>query len=350
MIKEPLLLRAYRAQPTERTSIWMMRQAGRYLPEYREVRAKHSMLEVIRTPELAAKVTLQPIERYGFDAAIIFADILNPLIGMGITLDFVEGEGPKIFNPLRNRADIEKLIVPAPEDNVGYTLRAIEIAVKQLAPRGTPLIGFSGAPLTLTSYLCDQGEKDLRTTLEIMHNDHAAWDLLQGKLSTLVADYLIAQVHAGAAAVQIFDSWAGHLSLEDFTVNVLPYLQRIMQRVHSAVNVPIVYFARNAQKLYPAFSMIGADLFSVDWQMTLTQASEVIGPSYPLQGNLNPDLLLGAWEPLAEEATRILKQGATLKGFVFNLGHGILPSTPLENVQRLVDLVKKNLVKSNVAA
>jgi len=340
MFDDSLLVRAYRGEKTERAPIWLMRQAGRYLPEYREIRAKNSMLDVIRTPELALRVTLQPIERFRFDAAIIFADILTPLIGMGIELDFVQGEGPCIGNPVRTLADIEKLAVPPPEENVGYTLRAIALASQALAVTSTPLIGFSGAPFTLTCYLCDQGDLELGVTREVMLKEPRAWSLLQEKLVRLVAEYLVAQVDAGAAAVQIFDSWAGVLSPEEFEKYSLPYLQSIVRQVRARTKVPIVYFATNSKALLPALKGLPVDAFGVDWRVRLIEANEILGQQFALQGNLSPKLFCEAWEPIADEARLILEEGRRLRGFVFNLGHGILPATPLENVEKLVQLVK----------
>lgn len=344
MTADPLLIRAYRGEKTERAPVWFMRQAGRYLPEYRAVRAQHSMLEVIRTPEIACRVTLQPVDRFAFDAAIIFADILNPLMGMGVELDFVEGQGPRICNPPRSRAAIEKLAVPRPEDNVGYTLRAIALAVQKLAPRGIPLIGFAGAPFTLSSYLCDQGERGLPNVRRLMSVEADTWALLQEKLSALVADYLVAQVRAGAAAVQIFDTWAGLLTPAEYSEYVLPYLKRIIAAVKRQTQAPLVYFAADAAALLPLFKHLGADVISVDWRISLAQADALLGHCCPLQGNLNPELLLGAWEGVEESARGILQEGRALRGFVFNLGHGILPTTPPEHVARVAALVRGSMI------
>ncbi len=343
MLKDTLLMKAYRGEKTSRAPLWLMRQAGRYLPEYRAIRAKHKMLEVIRTPELAAEVTLQPIRRFGFDGSIIFADILTPLIGMGIELDFVEGEGPKIFNPIEAPSDVARLRVPTPEENTGYTLKAIKLVTADLTPRGVPLLGFSGAPFTLSSYMiADKGNREISATLRFMREEPKAWNALQEKLIPLVSDYLVAQVGAGCSAVQIFDSWAGHLSPSEFVANLVPALKEIVTRVKAKVNVPVIYFATGVTGLMEHFHLIGADAFGVDWRVSLTTASTLLGKQYPLQGNLDPTLLTGSWDPIEREMKRILSEGRALKGYVANLGHGILPHTPIENVERLVAMVKES--------
>ena len=337
-LESSLLVRALRGEATERAPLWLMRQAGRYLPEYREVRAKHSMLDVIRTPELAAKVTLQPIDRFGFDGAIIFADILNPLIGMGIQLDFVEGEGPVIFNPVQTPSDVDQLKVPSPKENVPYTLEALRLVVKELSPRGVPTLGFSGAPFTLATYLLSKkGDKELAK--RFMRDNQSAWAALQKKLTTLVSDYLVAQAEAGASAVQIFDSWVGVLSPSEFATFVLPWLQQVVASVKSRTKVPVIYFATSAGGLLAQFPSIGADVYGIDWRLTFAAARQTFG-NKPLQGNLDPTILLGDKSYLEKETRRILAEGKEGGPFIFNLGHGILPPTPIANVETLVSLVK----------
>ncbi len=342
-LSDALLLRAYRGEQLEQPPIWLMRQAGRYLPEYQAVRAQHSMLTVIRTAELAAEVTLQPIRRFGFDAAIIFADILNPLIGMGIELDFVEGEGPKIFNPISSAADVDKLSVPPPEENVAYTLEAIALVTKELTPKGVPLIGFAGAPFTLSSYMLrSSGEKDISRTTRFMRDEPAAWNRLQDKLVTMITAYLIAQVRAGASAVQLFDSWIGALSPSEFRQFAAPSLKKIIAAVKRETSVPVVYFGTNTAGLFSEIAQLGADVVGVDWRISLSDAQKLLGASVPLQGNLDPTLLFGPPDLLRAEATRILQERKAIKGHVFNLGHGILPKTPIAQVELLIETVRSS--------
>lgn len=339
-MEESLLVQAYRGKRGSRPPVWMMRQAGRFLPEYREVRAKHRMLDVIRTPELAAEVTLQPLRRFPLDAAIIFADILNPLIGMGIELDFVEGEGPKIFNPPRNRADIEALTIPDPQSNVGYTLEAIGIVAKELAERGLPVIGFSGSPYTLSCYaLGGSSRKNFAEVRKFMLSNPAEWHLLQEKLTTLVSDYLVAQVEAGASAVQLFDSWVGTLAPAEFESFVAPYIQKIINHVHAETNAPLCFFGTGTAALLPRIGEFGADIVGIDWRVPLDHAAKLLGKPCPLQGNLDPLLFHSSQDYLAGRVNEILEQGASLPAHVFNLGHGINPDTPISAVEHMLKIV-----------
>lgn len=340
-MEDSLLIQTYRGTRGKRPPVWFMRQAGRYLPEYRAIREKHPMLEVIRTPELSAEVTLQPIRRFGFDAAIIFADILNPLIGMGIKLDFVEGEGPKIENPIREKSDIEALTVPPVQENVGYTLAAIEIVTAELKKTKTPLIGFAGAPFTLSSYLIDGTKADrAQGAKRFMVREPEGWRILQEKLCELVTEYLVAQVEAGASAVQLFDSWLGAVGLPEYELFVEPYLKGIIKAVKDRTKVPVVFFATNVTGIFHKLPELGADVIGVDWRLSLTQAADSIGRKAPLQGNLDPVLLTTPGEYLDLSVRRIIEEGRELPGHIFNLGHGILPSTPIEAVSRVVELVQ----------
>lgn len=333
-------LQAIQGKKASKTPIWLMRQAGRYLPEYREIRSKNSMLDVIRSPKLAAQVTLQPIERFGFDAAIIFADILNPLIGMGIDLDFVQGEGPKIFNPITSLADIERLKLPSPQENVGYTLEAIDLVASKL--KDTALIGFSGAPFTLSSYLIGHSKDDGFSKLKtFIYQDFKRWDLLQTKLVSLVSDYLVAQIQAGANAVQIFDSWVGVLSQQQFCEFVLPYLKQIISNVKLATNnAPITYFGTGTSGLMPYFKQLGANCYGVDWRLSLNDARALIAQEVCLQGNLDPAIMLCDWQHVEKAALKTLEDSRMISSYIFNLGHGILPQTPVENVYKLVELIR----------
>ncbi len=335
-------LRACRREEVDCTPIWLMRQAGRYMPEYRELRARYSMLDVIRTPELAVEVTLQPIERFELDAAIIFADILPPLIGMGIELEFAKGEGPVIHNPVRDRAAIERLRVPEAATNSAYTLDAIRLARRALEGK-VPLIGFSGAPFTLASYLIEGGSsKNYVRAKGLMYGDPQGWHLLMDKLARLVGDYLLAQVQAGAQAVQLFDSWAGCLSPADYRRFVLPYTRQALAGVGGA-GVPVIQFSTGTAGIVlgapETLREAPATVIGVDWRVDLDIAWERLGYDVAIQGNLDPVVLFADRDEIMRQAGAILQQAAGRPGHIFNVGHGILPETPLDNVAALVDMV-----------
>ena len=337
-----LFIDTLKGKRSAETPIWLMRQAGRYLPEYRALREKNSMLQMVQTPELACEVTLQPLRRFPLDAGIIFADILTPLIGMGIGLEFKKGEGPVIDNPVRSVADVSRLRVPAPAENVQYTLDAIKLVVKELNGK-TPLIGFSGAPFTLSSYLIEgqsPADSDLRLTKGLMVSNPEAWHELQEKLVTLCVEYLVAQVEAGCESLQIFDSWLGYVGPREYDRFVEPYLAKIISQVKARVDVPVVFFATGVSSLFPRLAKLPADGFGVDWRISLPDAAKLIGRPVPLQGNLDPQLLAASWEYVEHSARAILDEAATLPAHVFNLGHGVLQYTPVENVQRLIEFVK----------
>lgn len=334
-----LFIETLRGKRGSRPPIWLMRQAGRYLPEYRALREKNSMLQMVMTPELACEVTLQPLRRFPLDAGIIFADILTPLIGMGANLEFKKGEGPVIDNPIRSAADVAKLRLPSPVENTPYTLDAIKLVVRELGEK-TPLIGFSGAPFTLSCYLIEgQSPGDLERTKAMMVGDTATWRALQEKLVPLCVEYLVAQVEAGCRSLQLFDSWLGYLGPREYERFVQPYLTQVVSEVRARVDVPLVFFATGVSGLFPQLSKLNASAFGVDWRITLPQARSLLGRDLPLQGNLDPQLLAGPWEYVERCAREILADGATLPAHIFNLGHGVLPHTPPENVQRLVELV-----------
>jgi len=317
-----------------------MRQAGRYLPEYRALREGNTMLQMVMNPELACEVTLQPLRRFKLDAGIIFADILTPLIGMGASLEFRKGEGPVIDNPVRTRGDVERLRLPHPEENVGYTLEAIKLVVKELAGK-TPLIGFCGAPFTLASYLIEgESPGDLQYTKGLMVRDSETWHLLQTKLTTLSVEYLLAQVNAGCQALQIFDSWLGFVGPREYQEFVEPYLVSLVKQVRARTDVPVIFFATGVAGLMPRLAKLDVTAFGVDWRVSLRQARELIGRDLPLQGNLDPQLLTGDWSYIERSVRAILDDASGISSHIFNLGHSILPHTPVENVERLVDLVK----------
>jgi len=342
-----------------------MRQAGRYMPEYRAVRERHSLLEIVKTPELAVEVTLQPIRAFELDAAIIFADLLPPLEGMGLQLTYEKGEGPVIHNPLRTPADIATLRLPDPHESVGYTLEAIRLAKRELEDR-VPLIGFAGAPFTLASYAIEGGgSRDYRRTKQLMHAQPDAWHMLMSKLSVMVSDYALAQVAAGADAVQIFDSWAGALAPDDYAEYVLPYVQQCIACIkagdmtndqrpttkgeaageHSSLvfrpssSVPVIYFGTDMSGMLPLLRQTGADVIGVDWRIQLDDAWAQLGPGLAVQGNLDPMTLFAPWPQIEQRAAAILDRAAGRPGHIFNLGHGILTETPVENVARLAEFV-----------
>jgi uroporphyrinogen decarboxylase len=335
-----VFLDACAGRPTPYTPIWLMRQAGRYMAEYRALREKHNMLELIRTPELAAQVTLQPIQRFELDAAIIFADILPPLIGMGLDLDFVEGVGPRISNALTTTRDIDMLATPPATETLAGTLAAIELVTQELASRQIPLIGFAGAPFTLASYAIEGGgSKTYAKTKSLMFTEPAAWKRLMEKLVTVQADYLLQQAKAGASVLQVFDSWVGQaLSLEAYERFVLPYNRSLFDRLRAA-QVPVINFSTGTAAYIDRVAAAGGDVVGVDWRMPLDWYWSSLGDERPIQGNLDPIALLASWRELRFQVDAILEQAQGRPGHIFNLGHGILPPTPVDTVARLVDYV-----------
>ncbi len=338
-----LFLRACRGEATDRPPVWFMRQAGRYMPEYRAIRARQSMLETIFTPELAAEITLQPINAFGFDAAIIFADILPPLMGMGLELEFVKGVGPRLENALTRPSDIDHLATPpATATKLANTLEAIKLVTAELTPRGIPLIGFAGAPFTLASYAIEGGgSRSYLKAKSLMAGEPSAWRRLMNKLVTVQADYLLQQVKAGASALQIFDSWAGlALGREDYARYVLPYNKKLVEMVRRGTDVPVVYFSTGTSAYLADIAEIGSDVVGVDWRLPLDEAWAQIGYDRPIQGNLDPVALLYPWNELRARVDDVLARAGSRPGHIFNLGHGIFPSVPVENVRRVVAYIK----------
>ncbi len=332
-------LRACRRESVDATPIWLMRQAGRYMPEYRALRQRWGILDIIKQPELACEVTLQPIEAFDLDAAIIFADILPPLEGMGLSLEFVKGEGPLIHNPVRTALDIDRLRTPPPEESLPFTLAAIRLARKQLDPLGIPLIGFSGAPFTLASYAAEGGpSKHLARVKAMMMNEPELWHAFMTKLATVAGEFLLAQANAGAHALQLFDSWCGELSPRDYEQFVLPYTKRTIE-IARAADVPIILFGVGTSALLELMATSGAGVIGVDWRIDLAPARARIGPDLAVQGNLDPIALLAGWPALESRAQAVIDQAVGRPGHIFNLGHGVLQQTPVENVKRLVDFV-----------
>jgi uroporphyrinogen decarboxylase len=335
-------LQACRGEATDRTPVWFMRQAGRYMPEYRAIRERHGFLGMVKTPELAAEITLQPVEAFDVDAAIVFADILPPLEGMGLELTYEKGEGPRIHNPIGSAADVAALRQPEVRETVAYTLEAIRHTQRALAGR-IPLIGFTGAPFTLAAYAIEGGgSKEYRKVKLFMYQQPEAWHALMKKLARLAGDYLVAQIEAGADAVQIFDSWAGVLGPADYVEFVLPYVQQVVAQVRAAAGataVPVIYFGTNMNGLLPLLRQVGADVLGVDWRIHLDEAWAQFGHDVAVQGNLDPAVLHAPWPVVERRAAEVLERAGGRPGHIFNLGHGILTETPVDTVRRLVDFV-----------
>ena len=330
-------LRACLGLETDRTPVWLLRQAGRYMPEYRALREKHSMLELIRTPELAAQVTLMPVDAFGLDAAIVFSDILPPLVGMGLDLDFVQGDGPRIGNPISRAHDVDLLGTPPAEETMAGTLEAVALVRDELESRDVPVIGFAGAPFTLASYAIEGGtSKDFAKTKAFMLSEPAAWKRLLGKLVTVQADYLLAQAAAGAQALQVFDSWAGRaLGREDYLRYVAPHNRELFAKIAEG-GVPVINFTLGASAYLEDAAACGGDVVGLDWTLPLDEAWARVGFDRPVQGNLDPASLLAPWRELRHRIDDVLVRSAWRPGHIFNVGHGLTPQTPPDNVRRLV--------------
>ncbi len=336
-----LFLRACRREPTERTPIWMMRQAGRYLREYRAIREKHGFLEMCKTPELATEVTIQPVNLVGVDAAILFADILLPLEGMGLDLEFAKGEGPVIHNPVRTIADVEKLRISDPVGDTGYVLDAIRMLRRELDGR-VPLIGFAGAPFTLASYMIEGGSTRAYIRCKrLMWAEPAAWERLMEVTTDTVIAYLKAQIQAGVQAVQVFDSWVGFLAPGDYERSVLPHTRRLIAEV-SGMGVPVINFANNASSMLDLVSSAGGDVIGLDWRIEIDKAIAALGDEFAVQGNLDPMALFAPPAEIERMALDILDRVGTRPGHVFNLGHGIHKDTDPARVRALVDAVHEH--------
>ncbi len=330
-------LSACRREPVDCTPIWLMRQAGRYLPEYRRLRERYTLLEAIKTPELAVEITLQPLRRFALDAAIIFGDILPPLEAMGVTVDVAEGGGLLISPPVRRASDVAALRLPEAEEISPYTQEALRLARHELAERA-PLIGFSGGPFTLAGYLIEGASSNYAQTKRFMYAEPASWWTLMGKLAQLVGHYLQAQVQAGAQVVQIFDSWAGLLSTEDYRQFALPHVQRAVAMARES-GVPVIYFTTGAGGMLETIRECGADVIGIDWRVDLARAWRRIGEDLAIQGNLDPLTLFAPSPVLRQRAEQVLGQAGGKLGHIFNLGHGVLPETPIESVAELVTFV-----------
>jgi uroporphyrinogen decarboxylase len=338
-------LRACRGEEVPYTPVWIMRQAGRYLKQYQKIRKKVDFLTLCKTPELAAEVTIQPLDALGVDAAILFSDILIPVEAMGMKLEFFEKRGPVLGPPVRDEAAMEKLFVPDPEDSMHFVVETIKVLRKELKTR-VPLIGFSGAPLTTATYMIEGGtSKNFLQTKKILFQSPDLYASLMDKVTRTVTDYLKAQIKAGAQAVQLFDTWAGIFSPHDYKEYVLPYVQKTIeelknwQKREKTGNTPIIYFVGECAGLLEEIVKSGADVISIDWRINIGDAVKRLGENVSVQGNLDPCALFLAKDKIERRVKDILDGAASAKGHIFNLGHGVLPETPVENVVALVDMI-----------
>lgn len=330
-------LRACRGQKRDYTPIWIMRQAGRYLPEYQKVRSRVDFLTLCKTPELAAEVTMQPIEILKVDAAILFSDILIPIEPMGMRLEFSESKGPVLYDPIRKEGDVLRLKRIRSEEDVPFVGETIKILIKELK---VPLIGFSGAPFTLATYMIEGGSsKNFINTKKLMYKAPDIFFMLMEKITDSVINYLLFQINSGVHAVQIFDSWAGILSPLDYERYVLRFVQEIISTIHNNSDIPVIYFAFNSGSMLKLVKQSGADVLGLDWRIDIGDAIDIIGSDISVQGNLDPCVLFGKRDLIKENVKTILQSAKKAKGHIFNLGHGILPETPVENAIALVEEV-----------
>ena len=336
-MKNDRFLKACRREPVDVTPVWFMRQAGRYMADYRAIRERYSLLDICRQPDLATEVTLQPVNAIDVDAAILFSDLLLPLEPMGLPFDFVKGEGPQIERPIADSADIDRLKRFEPREALAHVLAAVVQIQNELDGR-VPLIGFAGAPFTLASYAIEGGHSNnFAKTKALMYGHPDAWHRLCAKLADVVADYLVAQIEAGVDAVQVFDSWVGTLNKADYREFALPHTKQIFDRVGQ--RVPTIHFGTGTATILDDLRDAGGDVIGADWRIAIDDAWERIGGDRGIQGNLDPTLLLGPTGRMFHQADEILRRVGGRPGHIFNLGHGILPSTPLEHVQMLAQYV-----------
>jgi len=328
-----LLLRVLNGEKVERSPIWLMRQAGRYMQEYRDLRKKVTFLELCKSPELATEAVLQPIRAFGLDAAILFNDILVPIEPMGVNLDF--NPAPFIANPVRNLADADKLKVADPHTDLPFILESVKMMIKNL---DVPLIGFSGAPFTLACYMIEgQGSKNFLEVKKLMHNETKAYEILMEKTAESTLKYLQAQIDSGAPVVQMFDTWAGILSPYEYEEFVFPYVKMIADNLKGG---HLIYFAKDSSSFYPIMKTLKCTGMGVDWKISLKEADRQLDSKFVLQGNMDPALLYTDQKTIKKYADIIIEESKEIKGHIFNLGHGITPATPVESVRYLVDYVK----------
>ena len=330
-------MKAVRGEPAERVPIWLMRQAGRYMAEYRAIREKTTFLELCKNPRLCAEVMLMTVERLGVDAAIIFSDLLLILEPLGLELEFTEGQGPVLHNPVRDPQDVDRLAELEDVGPLEYVMETVRQTRAGLAEQ-LPVIGFAGAPFTLAAYAVEGGSsRHYRLVKSLMYQDAGAWDALMGRLGRAVTRYLIAQIDAGAQVVQLFDSWVGCLGVDDYRRYVLPHTRSIIKAV--APRAPVIHFGAGNPALLPLFAEAGGSVIGVDWRVRLDDAWQTIGHDRAIQGNLDPVVLLAGPAEIRRRAAEVLDQAAGRPGHIFNLGHGVLPQTPIENAIALVDAV-----------
>jgi uroporphyrinogen decarboxylase len=331
-------LKACRGEKTDYTPVWLMRQAGRYLPEYQAVRAGVDFLTLCKTPELAATVTKQPVDILGVDAAILFSDILIPVEAMGMHLEFSDKKGPVLSDPVRNKSAVDRLTIPDTEDSMPFVLETIRILRAELT---VPLIGFSGAPFTLATYMIEGGStKNFLNTKKMMFQNPGLFHLFLDKIAATVIAYLSSQIRAGAQAVQLFDTWAGVLTPEDYREFVLPYVKKLIAELKKDA-VPVIYFVNDCAGLLSDVRKSNADVVGVDWRIDLRDAVKKIGKKCAVQGNLDPCALFLPKEKIEDRVKDILWKGELARGHIFNLGHGILPETPVDNAKAMVEAVHK---------
>jgi len=332
-------LDACRRRPTDVRPVWFMRQAGRYLKPYRDIRAKFSILEICKRPDLAATVTLQPVEILDVDAAIIFADLLLPVEPMGLKLRFAAGEGPVIGNPVRNSSDIDSLSI-SNTDDLAYVGQSIQMVVRELAGR-VPVIGFVGAPFTLASYMIEGGaSRTFTRTKQLMYRDEILWRRLMGKIVDVLGPFALMQVANGARAIQVFDSWVGALGPDDYVRYVAPYSRALIERIRSG-GVPVIHFGTGAAGFFRELHAAGGDVMGVDWRVNIDAAWMDISYRSAVQGNMDPAVLFAPLPELRIRVHELLKRTGTRPGHIFNLGHGILPETPVESVKAVVQMVRE---------
>jgi uroporphyrinogen decarboxylase len=335
---DPLLVRAARREPVERTPVWFMRQAGRSLPEYRAIRERHGFFEINRSAELTAEVTLQPVARHGVDAAVVFADIMTPISPMGVAVELVEGVGPVIAEPVRSAAVVERLRVPDFEEEVAPVLEAIAAVRRELAPEQA-VVGFCGGPFTVAGYLVEgRPSRDFAKTKALMYREPVIWHALMEKLADSFTAYTLAQARAGADVVQLFDSWVGALSPADYQEFVAPWSARILATL-GAAGVPTIHFGTGTATLLGAMADAGGDVIGLDWRIPLDEGWALVGDQHGVQGNLDPAALLGPWERVESAARDVLTRASGRAGHIFNLGHGVLPGTDPAMLGRLRALV-----------
>jgi uroporphyrinogen decarboxylase len=341
---EPLLVRAARREPVERTPVWFMRQAGRSLPEYREIRKTHGLFDIVAEPELTAEVTLQPVRRHDVDAAVMFTDIMYPVLGMGVDVELVESLGPVVERPIDSAADVERLVVRDPEEATPTILEAVRLVRAELRD-DQAVIGFCGGPFTVAGYLIEgKPSREFLKVKSMMYDAPEVWHALMEKLTEQFSRYVAAKARAGADAIQLFDSWVGALSPADYAEFVAPYSARIL----SSVDVPTIHFGTGTATLLEDMATAGGDVIGLDWRIPLDRGWETVGDDHGVQGNLDPALLLGPWERVETGARDVLARADGRPGHIFNLGHGVLPGTDPDALGRLVELVHEATVEARV--